>query len=198
MLAADVWWSHAVDTMSWMGLAVGLAPGAFLLALLIRACTSHRTCRPTRLFGIALARRQDSHDSLADCSADTSYIVRRLAVEESLERRQGHGRKANFLASVSRRLDLQLKSVALQAKLFDAEEKQLSVDAQRASWALAHVDRARVEGAPSPGVRFAARPPEANEPKDLQAQYLVIAVAALTAAWVLVVCVAGIATAADN
>lgn len=212
MVAAERMWEHAVVAMMWTGLVMGVAEGALLLCVYLRACIAHRTCRTSKLFSVVLAARLDDEASSTTCvdddiGADTSsrVLLRRLASVEAQQRRQGVVRRADFFATLRARLEHQRQSVVLQASRYDEEEQQLIIDAKRANWALARVERARYEGSTTGTAHGSfAELDEASAPElqparssedDVQAQTWFM-LAALGTAWVLAVVVTGLVSAA--
>ena len=136
-------WQHAVVAMTWIGVAVGSIEILLILALLLYACVSHGTCRPSQVFAVALERCEE-HEEDSDllphpmeeaCREDrTSWsmhvdaLLRRLAKEEANARRFGRTRHAKFIAALGQRLELQLRDTAVARSRHHAEEQQLRAE----------------------------------------------------------------------
>ena len=136
-------WQHAVVAMTWIGVVVGSIEILLILALLLYACVSHGTCRPSQVFAVALERCEEHEEDsdllprLADeaCrenrtswSMHVDALLRRLAKEEASARRLGRARHANFIAALGQRLELQLRDTAVARSRHHAEEQQLRAE----------------------------------------------------------------------
>ena len=141
-------------------------------------------------------------------------LMRRLEAEELRARRQGHCRRADFLSTLVDKLTLQRQAVELQARRYDAEEKQLQMDAARAAWTIerarqAQLASSRVEEATLSPVPAACPdrggavhlPPASvllDDDPCSQSAFARPCCTALCAAWLLAVCITGVVTSVSS